>query len=107
MITQFASRLINAVSNIVVLVLSLLISAYQAIISPLLGPRCRFHPTCSAYALEALKIHGPLFGLWLATKRILSCSGLSAGGIDPVPVKTDFNHQDTNKEFAPKIRRIS
>lgn len=98
MIRQVAHTIIKSISAMVVLVLSLLISAYQAIISPLLGPRCRFHPTCSAYALDALKIHGPLFGLWLATKRILSCSGLSAGGIDPVPAQTTRYHQQNNQK---------
>lgn len=64
-----------------------LIKCYQWFISPLLGQSCRFHPTCSFYALEALKTHGLLIGGWLSIKRILKCHPLHAGGIDPVPEK--------------------
>ncbi|GGX78966.1 hypothetical protein GCM10007160_02790 [Litchfieldella qijiaojingensis] len=62
-----------------------LIKVYQYTISPLLGPRCRFWPSCSQYALEAIRIHGPLMGGWLALKRILKCHPLHPGGIDMVP----------------------
>jgi len=62
-----------------------LIAAYQKLLSPLLGPRCRFHPSCSRYADEALRKHGVLPGLLLATKRICRCHPFSPGGIDPVP----------------------
>lgn len=61
------------------------IRGYQIAISPLLGPRCRFHPSCSHYALEALERHGVLRGLWLAIRRIGRCHPLHAGGFDPVP----------------------
>lgn len=63
----------------------LLIRAYQYFISPLLGVRCRFYPTCSEYALEALKTHGTLKGSYLAFKRLLKCHPFHAGGIDLVP----------------------
>ncbi|MEW9797855.1 membrane protein insertion efficiency factor YidD [Alteromonas sp. CYL-A6] len=63
----------------------LLIKFYQWFISPLLGQRCRFHPTCSYYAIEALKRHGLINGGWLSIKRILKCHPLHAGGFDPVP----------------------
>ncbi len=62
-----------------------LIRAYQAAVSPLLGTRCRFHPTCSAYALEAIERHGLLKGVFLTAKRLLRCHPFHAGGIDPVP----------------------
>jgi len=62
-----------------------LIKAYQAAISPLLGTRCRFHPTCSDYAREAVERHGLLKGAHLAFRRLLRCHPLHAGGIDPVP----------------------
>ncbi|MDN3679354.1 membrane protein insertion efficiency factor YidD [Vibrio tapetis subsp. quintayensis] len=62
-----------------------LVKLYQWIISPLLGPRCRFTPTCSQYALEALKAHGFAKGCWLSGKRLLKCHPLSDGGYDPVP----------------------
>ncbi|MDY4279784.1 membrane protein insertion efficiency factor YidD [[Pasteurella] aerogenes] len=62
-----------------------LVRFYQVVISPLIGPRCRFTPTCSCYALEALKMHGAAKGSWLTVKRILKCHPLNAGGYDPVP----------------------
>lgn len=61
------------------------IRAYQRLISPLLGPRCRFYPTCSQYAVEALRRHGALQGSWLSLQRLCRCHPLNQGGIDPVP----------------------
>ncbi|MGZ6826990.1 MAG: membrane protein insertion efficiency factor YidD [Mycobacteriales bacterium] len=58
---------------------------YQRWISPALGPRCRFAPSCSAYAAEALQVHGPLRGGLLATRRLLRCHPWNPGGHDPVP----------------------
>lgn len=62
-----------------------LIKAYQLLLSPLLGPRCRYWPSCSHYAAEALRVHGPLRGGGLAARRILRCHPGAAGGLDPVP----------------------
>ncbi|GAA3908793.1 hypothetical protein GCM10022228_19200 [Halomonas cibimaris] len=62
-----------------------IVRGYQWGISPLLGPRCRFWPSCSAYTVEALKVHGPLRGVVLAARRIVRCHPGSDGGIDPVP----------------------
>lgn len=62
-----------------------LLRGYQYLISPLLGPRCRFHPSCSHYAIEALQQHGLLRGLWLTLRRLLRCHPWHAGGHDPVP----------------------
>ncbi|MDZ7829962.1 MAG: membrane protein insertion efficiency factor YidD [Halofilum sp. (in: g-proteobacteria)] len=64
-----------------------LIRLYQYTLSPFLGQHCRFHPTCSAYAEEALRTHGALRGSWLAIRRILRCNPFCEGGHDPVPSK--------------------
>ncbi|WP_199620125.1 membrane protein insertion efficiency factor YidD [Paenibacillus alkalitolerans] len=61
---------------------------YRAVLSPLKPPTCRFYPTCSAYALEAIDVHGPLKGSILAAKRIAKCHPFHPGGIDPVPPRT-------------------
>jgi len=61
------------------------IKAYQRLLSPLFGSNCRFDPTCSFYAIEAINRFGVLKGCWLAGKRILKCHPLNAGGSDPVP----------------------
>ena len=63
----------------------LLVVGYRRIISPWLGPRCRFYPSCSAYAIEALQTHGTLHGMWLTLKRLGRCHPFHAGGVDPVP----------------------
>ena len=62
-----------------------LIGFYRRFISPLIGPRCRFIPTCSAYGLEAIQRHGPWRGSWLTLKRLLRCNPLTPCGCDPVP----------------------
>jgi hypothetical protein len=62
-----------------------LVRLYQYLISPLLGPRCRFHPSCSHYAIEALERHGALRGSWLAMRRLGRCHPWHPGGYDPVP----------------------
>jgi putative membrane protein insertion efficiency factor len=62
-----------------------LVRAYQLFISPLLPPSCRFYPTCSHYAIEALQKHGPLRGAWLAMRRVARCHPWHPGGHDPVP----------------------
>jgi len=66
-------------------ILSVLIRAYQYVASPLIVPSCRFHPSCSAYALEAVERYGSLRGAWLAVKRLLRCHPWHPGGCDPVP----------------------
>lgn len=68
-------------------VLILLVRAYRRFLSPLLGQQCRFHPTCSAYGLEALQVHGALRGTWLTARRIARCHPFHPGGYDPVPPK--------------------
>jgi uncharacterized protein len=65
--------------------LAALIRGYQRVISPLLPPSCRFHPSCSQYALEAVTRHGTLRGGWLAARRLARCHPFHPGGYDPVP----------------------
>ena len=66
-------------------VLIALVTAYRYALSPLLGRHCRFHPSCSAYAVEALERHGVWRGTWLALRRIGRCHPWHPGGYDPVP----------------------
>jgi uncharacterized protein len=65
--------------------LVMLLTGYRRFVSPLLGPRCRFYPSCSAYALEAVQVHGALRGSWLAMRRLSRCHPFHPGGLDPVP----------------------
>lgn len=62
-----------------------LIRAYQIILSPVFGQHCRYTPTCSTYAIEAIQHHGAIKGIWLAAKRLVSCNPWHEGGFDPVP----------------------
>jgi len=78
-----------------------LISLYRATLSPLLGPRCRYHPSCSAYARPALARHGSLRGSWLAIGRVLSCHPLSRGGTDPVPDQFRWRRAKTPETSNP------
>jgi putative membrane protein insertion efficiency factor len=68
--------------------LLLCLRLYQWLISPLLGPSCRFYPSCSQYAFEAVQRHGALRGSYLAARRLGRCHPWHAGGFDPVPEKT-------------------
>jgi putative membrane protein insertion efficiency factor len=77
-----------------------LIRAYQLLISPWLGPRCRFYPSCSHYALEALEHHGLARGALLALYRLARCHPGCAGGYDPVPVQA---HALTSLEQASDL----
>ena len=76
-----------------------IIKLYQILISPLLGPNCRFHPTCSHYAIEAIARHGVLKGGYLSVRRLIKCQPLHEGGFDPVPGQNDKqSHIDENIE---------
>lgn len=75
----------RAVRRALQLLLLALVGAYRKLLSPLLPPACRFYPSCSCYAQQALTKHGPFKGSVLTVKRLLRCHPLHEGGIDPVP----------------------
>ena len=85
MLKILAGRLLKAIRNFFIKFFCFLIRAYQICISPLLGKNCRFTPTFSAYALEAIQKYGPGKGLFLSIKRVLKCNPFHEGGYDPVP----------------------
>jgi uncharacterized protein len=66
-------------------ILILFVRGYQTVLSPLLPPSCRYYPSCSVYAIEALEKHGAMRGSWLAMRRIARCNPFRPGGFDPVP----------------------
>ena len=79
--------ILSALNRALVALLLVLLRAYRLVVSPLLGPACRFEPSCSVYAMEAIRRHGALRGTWLAARRIGKCHPFHAGGVDPVPEK--------------------
>jgi putative membrane protein insertion efficiency factor len=79
------------------------IRGYQRFISPLFGPTCRYYPSCSAYALGAVRTHGPLKGFVLASWRLLRCNPWSPGGIDHVPEKGSWHG---GKDVRPSAERV-
>ena len=74
------------------------IRLYQRVLSPIMPARCKYHPTCSEYAVQAIRMHGVMRGLVLAGWRILRCNPLSNGGIDPV---------ENQRLFKPKARPVA
>lgn len=82
---EFSQRLLGVVKRILALPFILLVRFYQVCISPLKPPCCRFTPTCSQYALEALRKHGPIKGSYLTIRRLLRCHPWGGSGYDPVP----------------------
>jgi uncharacterized protein len=79
------------------------IRGYQRFISPMFGPTCRYYPTCSAYALGAVRTHGPLKGFLLAAGRLVRCNPWSPGGIDHVPAKGSWRG---GKDIRPTADRV-
>ena len=79
------TRILPGVGPIVGTAIRVLIRAYQLLIAPLLPPSCRYYPTCSHYAAEAVSMHGPWRGSLLAVRRLLRCHPWGGGGYDPVP----------------------
>ena len=78
--------------NIFQRILILPIRFYKCCISPLMPHCCRFYPSCSTYAIEAIERHGPIKGLWLAIRRLLRCHPGNPGGFDPVPPLSNAQH---------------
>jgi putative membrane protein insertion efficiency factor len=75
--------------------LTVMIGFYRRFLSPLKGaPTCRYYPSCSQYALDAIRLHGALRGLLLAAWRVLRCNPLSMGGFDPVPLPPGMRHPE-------------
>lgn len=73
-----------------------LLKLYRFAISPLYGDVCRYYPTCSAYALQAVQVHGAIRGSWLAGRRLLRCHPWARGGLDPVPP-----HRHASRDMTP------
>jgi putative membrane protein insertion efficiency factor len=86
-------------------VLRALIVAYRYGLSPVLGTNCRYEPSCSAFAQDAITAHGPFIGSWLAFKRILRCQPWGGAGYDPVPAPRDFDHQHGATAFAKTAKQ--
>lgn len=103
---------IACVNRAVSQVLQWLVRLYQLTLSPFIGNQCRFHPTCSHYAMESLQRHGPWRGSWLAATRLGRCHPLAEGGIDLVPdLVPDSSpahglppaQQQLNKQLQPHV----
>ena len=81
---------VDGIGKLLAYILIAPIRVYQWTISPMLGEVCRYHPSCSKYAVGALKVHGPVKGLLLTTYRLLRCTPFTRGGLDPVPDRGDW-----------------
>jgi putative membrane protein insertion efficiency factor len=87
-----------------------LIRCYQLLVSPMLGPTCRFYPSCSAYGYQAVRDHGSLRGTWLTIRRLLRCHPWNPGGIDPVPPRRRQHPPDHSPDCPttqPEVARGS
>lgn len=78
-------RILALLELLLLQALLLPVRLYRRVLSPVMPPVCRFYPSCSKYALEALTTHGPRKGSWLAARRLLRCHPFHPGGLDPVP----------------------
>lgn len=94
----------TGVRRIATFLLILPIRLYRLLVSPLFPPRCRFLPTCSEYAIEAIAVHGPLRGSWLALRRLGRCHPWGGSGYDPVP-SADRETSETTTRRIPHDER--
>lgn len=83
------------------------IRVYRYAISPLLPPTCRFYPSCSEYALEAIGTHGPVKGSWLAARRVCRCHPWNPGGVDPVPARASLALREGGGRWPQSMRTPS
>ncbi|MEI8082126.1 MAG: membrane protein insertion efficiency factor YidD [Actinomycetes bacterium] len=97
-------RLLHLIGLPFVWLLVGLIKVYQYTISPMFGPTCRFHPSCSAYGVGALTVHGPIKGLLLTGFRLCRCNPWNGGGLDPVPAKGAWR-PEINPDGTPRADR--
>lgn len=84
-LAAWLARLVRLLGQAMAWLMIGLVKIYQVTLSPLLGPRCRYWPSCSHYSVEAIRVHGPLKGGLMAARRIARCHPGCRGGIDPVP----------------------
>ena len=89
--------------GLVVQLLLLPLRFYKWALSPLLPPMCRFHPSCSVYAMGALAVHGPVKGAWLAFRRVTRCHPFHPGGLDPVPPRDGRSAEQVLAVDEPEI----
>jgi uncharacterized protein len=80
-----------------------LLKAYRLLISPLYGNVCRYYPSCSAYALRAVSVHGAVKGSWLAARRLLRCHPWAPGGYDPVPGTPEFEEEQREQALRRAV----
>ena len=85
-------------------VLVVLLRAYRAVVSPWYGPVCRYHPSCSAYALSAVTRFGAVRGMWLAVRRVARCNPWSFGGYDPVPGTDPVHDAELAAQLVAPVR---
>lgn len=83
-----------------------LLKAYRLVISPLYGNVCRYYPSCSAYALRAVQVHGAVRGSWLAARRLGRCHPWAAGGYDPVPGTPEWREEMAEQAAVESTRRM-
>jgi putative membrane protein insertion efficiency factor len=96
-----ARRVLRWVAGLPALVLLGVLRGWQLVVSPTYGQTCRFYPSCSSYAVDAVREYGAARGSWLAVRRLLRCHPWNPGGYDPVPPKNGSAHSAAHDESVP------